>query len=326
MSNDVTLFSGSNVPAFARDPQRELSAMAKALAGNGDGIKRISIKGNVFRLMHGTKEIAAIEDRSLDVILVHAAPKVGRVWYAKKYEAGNEAYTPPLCWSQDGDTPSEDAPQRQSATCATCEKNVAGSGDNDTRACRFQQRLAVVLANDPAGDVLQLILPATSIFGKEDGDKRPLRSYAQWLLAQKPAVDPGMVVTQLRFDLKSESPKLFFKAVRWCDDDEYAAVKEKATAQEAARAIEMRFPKSDSAEAAAPAPVDLPGARPAATEKPTPKATVKPKPTTPAAAAPAAEEDDGAPPTVRSTAKPSAAAVAKTSLAAKIADWDTDDE
>ena len=69
MSN-VALFNPSQVPSFAR--KGELSDIAKALAGGGAGQsgERISIKGGVFRLLSGGKEIAAIEERYLDVVIV----------------------------------------------------------------------------------------------------------------------------------------------------------------------------------------------------------------------------------------------------------------
>jgi hypothetical protein len=90
-----------------------------------------------------------------------------------------------------------------------------------SRACRYQQRLAVVLANNPEGDVLQVTLPATSIFGKEDGEKRPLQAYARYMAAQTPPVNLDSIVTRMKFDTKAESPKLFFAPVRWLTDDEY---------------------------------------------------------------------------------------------------------
>jgi hypothetical protein len=84
MSN-ITLFSSSNVPAFARN--NELSDTAKALTGGStNNTKRISIKGGVFRLLAGGKEVASIEDRHLDVVIVKAAPKVSRVFYAAAYD------------------------------------------------------------------------------------------------------------------------------------------------------------------------------------------------------------------------------------------------
>ena len=74
MSN-VALFNPSQVPAFAK-ARGELSAMAKALAGGGGGGKRVSIKGGVFRLVNNGKEVAAIDERDLDVVLVDAAEEV----------------------------------------------------------------------------------------------------------------------------------------------------------------------------------------------------------------------------------------------------------
>ena len=167
------MFNPSNVPAFARNA--ELSATTLALAGGVNtnaGMKRVSIKGGVFRLLSGGKEIASIEDRHLDVIVVKAAPKVSRIFYAGSYDK-DAAAAAPDCTSADGEKPDAGVKNKQSSNCSTCPQNIAGSGNGQSRACRYQQRLAVVLANNPDGDVLQVTLPATSIFGKEDGEIRP---------------------------------------------------------------------------------------------------------------------------------------------------------
>lgn len=71
MGTQVALFGGSTLPAFAQN--RELSETAKALAGSGAGSDRISIKGGVFRLVVGGKEVAQIEARYMDVVIVKAA-------------------------------------------------------------------------------------------------------------------------------------------------------------------------------------------------------------------------------------------------------------
>jgi hypothetical protein len=119
--------------------------------------------------------------------------------------------------------------------------NVKGSGQGDSKACRFSQRLAVVLANDIGGDVMQLTLAATSIFGKEEGEKRPLQAYARYLAAQN--INPETLVTQLRFDTKAAVPKLFFKPVRWLEDDEYALAVEKGQSASAKMAVTMTVSK-----------------------------------------------------------------------------------
>ena len=113
--SELTTFNPSKLPAFAKSA--ELSSLAKSLAG-GDGVsqKRISTKGGVFRLIAGGKEIAAIDDRHLDVVIVQAAPKISRTYYAGTYEEG--ANSAPTCWSADGDTPDASIDEPQAASCA----------------------------------------------------------------------------------------------------------------------------------------------------------------------------------------------------------------
>jgi hypothetical protein len=275
-----------------------LSAVAKALAGgSGQAGKRISIKGGVFRLVSDGKEVAAIEERYLDVVIVNAASKIGRTYYEGSYNP--EVATPPRCWSADGEKPDAKVDNPPAATCAACPNNIKGSGNGESRACRFSQRLAVVLANDINGDVMQLTLPATSIFGKEEGDNRPLQAYAKWLAAQ--SIGPDMVVTRMKFDTKSESPKLFFKPMRWLTDDEHASCAEQGKKPEAIRAITMTVAQTDNV-------------KPIALEGKPPKAK---------AAAPVAEEEVDEP-EVRKDKEPAAPA-AKKKIAASVAEWDTDD-
>ena len=320
MSN-VTLFNpSSNVPAFARN--NELSDTAKALTGGtGSNTKRISIKGGVFRLVAGGKEIASVEDRHLDVVIVRAAPKVSRIFYAGAYDA--DKIVRPDCWSNDGEKPDASIKEPQHSTCMGCPQNEAGSGMGNSRACRFQQRLAVVLADNMDGDVLQLTLPATSIFGKEDGDKRPLQAYARYLAAQNPPVNPEQIVTRMKFDTKAESPKLFFAPVRWITDDEYPTVLSQGDSAEAKAAVTMTVAQADGVKAA---PMAIPGAAPKAATKPAveeddaeeapaPKAAKAPK------TKPVADADDE-PEVRKESAKATAVPAKKSKLADIVSDWD----
>ena len=321
MSN-ITLFNQSNVPAFARN--NELSETAKALTGgSGSNTKRISIKGGVFRLVAGGKEIASVDDRHLDVVIVRAAPKVSRIFYAGAYDA--EKVVRPDCWSNDGEKPDASIKEPQNATCMGCPQNEAGSGNGNSRACRFQQRLAVVLANNMEGDVLQLTLPATSIFGKEDGDKRPLQAYARFLAAQNPPVNPEQIVTRMKFDTKAESPKLFFAPVRWLTDDEYPTVVNQSESADAKAAVTMTVAQADGVKAA---PMAIPGAAPKAVAKaapvvqddeeeeaPAPKAVKTPK------TKPVADADDE-PEVRKEAAKGTAVPAKKSKLADIVSDWD----
>lgn len=319
MSN-ITLFSSSNVPAFARN--NELSDTAKALTGGStNNTKRISIKGGVFRLLAGGKEVASIEDRHLDVVIVKAAPKVSRVFYAGAYDP--EKIAGPDCWSNDGETPDGSIKAPQHSACHNCPQNIAGSGQGQSRACRFQQRLAVVLENDMNGEIMQLTLPATSIFGKEEGDKRPLQAYARFLAVQNPPVNPEQIVTRMKFDMKSESPKLHFAPVRWLTDDEYPTILAKGESEEAKRAVNMTVAQADGVKAPA---LGLAGKAPAAVKAaPVEAEDDEPAPAPKAKkAAPKAEpaEDVGEPEVRKAAPKADAVPAQKSKLASIVSDWD----
>lgn len=239
MATDVSLFEGGNLPAYLKN--RELDDVTKNLIGGGIGGKRISIRGNVFRLMVNGKEIAKNENRTMNVVIANAAPDVSRQYYAGAYDADNPAA--PDCWSNDGKYPDAQAANKQSDNCANCPQNIKGSGQGDSRACRFQQRLAVVMENDLQGDVFQLTLPSQSIFGKGEGGKLPLRAYGQYLAGFN--VPVTAVVTEMRFDTDSATPKLTFKAVRPLTEEEYKVCRTQGDSPEAKAAITMTVAQAD---------------------------------------------------------------------------------
>ena len=193
----------------------------------------------------------------------------------------------------------------------------------------------MVLANDVKGDVMQLTLPATSIFGKEEGENRPLQAYARYITAQ--GVSPEMLVTRLKFDTKSEAPKLFFKAMRWLTEDEYASAQDQGKSDEAQRAITMTVAQTDKIQpmvlegkppvrVASPAPAPAPAADddeeappPAPRRGRPPKAVVEARK---AAEAAKAVEDEDVEPTVRKAEPVSTPAPASSKLAQLAAEWD----
>ena len=324
MSN-IAMFNPSNVPAFAKNA--ELSATTLALAGNvnaGSGMKRVSIKGGVFRLLASGKEIASIEDRHLDVIIVKAAPKVSRIFYAGGYDK-DAAAAAPDCTSADGEKPDAGVKNKQSSSCTTCPQNIAGSGNGQSRACRYQQRLAVVLANNPEGDVLQVTLPATSIFGKEEGDKRPLQAYARYMAAQTPPVNLDAIVTRMKFDTKAESPKLIFAPVRWLTDDEYLVAQDQSKSKDAEKAVSVTPATADGV--VAPAPLAIEGKPPTAKtlgdllDEDEAESMAEVKATKAKKAKPAVEAEEE--PEVRKAApKVESVPAKKNKLADIVADWD----
>ena len=255
--SDLALLN-QNLPAHLREV--EVDETTKALmGGSGSAGKRISIRGGVFRMLVDGKEVAQNEDRSMNVVIVAANKSVSRTFYAGDYEEGKNIA--PDCWSHDGVSPDVKVEEPQSSKCATCPQNIAGSAkQGGGRACRYSQRLAVMLENDLQGDIYQLTLPAQSIFGNVENGKMPLQAYAKFLGGH--GLPITAVVTEMRFDTASATPKLTFKAVRPLEADEMATCQEKGQSAEAKAAI-----------ASTPAMMD--GAKPKADAAPAPKAAPK---------------------------------------------------
>lgn len=248
MSNELAVLDGG-LPSYLKE--LDLDDTTKALMGGGGGgeSKRISIKGGVWRMMVNGKEVAQNEDRTLNVVIAAASPKVSRTFYMKQYSEGGEVVAPD-CWSADGEVPDTKAKNPQSKRCIDCPQNEKGSGQGDSRACRFSQRLAVVLSNDVRGDLYQLTLPATSIFGSGEPGKWPLQTYAKMLGGK--GVPVTAVVTEMKFDTNSATPKITFRPVRVLEPNEHEAVIEQGKSVAAQRAITMTVAEMDGAKVEAP--------------------------------------------------------------------------
>jgi hypothetical protein len=215
--------------------------------GNRQGSKRISIKGSVFRKYAGGKEIGSIEDRFMNVIFVKMAHKASRMFYSSGYKEGEKVS--PTCWATDSETPDAEVKTPVSKTCSECPNSVKGSGDNGMGTkCKLSWRTAVVLPNDPAGDVMQLVLPATSAFGKEDGGRYPFRPYIQYLASNN--VSAGRVITRMAFDTKSPVPKVLFSPVGPVPDEDLDTIARQAKSPLAESAVKLNVYQLDESSAA----------------------------------------------------------------------------
>ena len=239
--SDLTLFKSDKLPAYLKKIARD--DITKSMIGSG-GVPRISIKGSVFRKIVGGEEVMKNEDRAMNVVILNSAPTEYRTFYAGVFKEGENKG--PSCWSSDGVSPDATVKSPQSDKCATCAQNIKGSGQGDSRACRFSRWLAVALDNDIEGDVLQLVLPAQSVFGKGEKGKLPLRQYAKFLDAHNLPITA--VVTEMRFDTDSATPKLTFKPIRPLEEEEYTLCRERAQSPDALDAVTMRYTDNSSDE------------------------------------------------------------------------------
>jgi len=304
MSNEMTLFGKPNNAALALLSGIE-DSLTSTLAGGGGGNKRISIEGGAFREFVGGKEVRVSEERSMKVILINAAP-VSRMFYEGTYVKGVKAK--PTCWSSDTQTPDTAVPedQRQAKFCKDCKQHIKGSGQGDTRACRFQQRIAVALDGEMHKEaVYQITLPSTSVFGDAEGKKMPLQAYGRHLKAYNtPAIS---IVTEMRFDIDSATPKLVFSPVRALEEDELAIAVKLQNHPDTIKAITMNVSQMDGV-IPAPALFEAPAAEPTPVAKAAPKA--------------AKVEAEEVPEPIKVTKKAAPAAEPKSELSDIVGDWD----
>lgn len=296
MSNEISLFQQA-VPDYIKEAG--VDELTKALGGGG-GLKRISIRGSVFRMMVGGEEIAKNESRSMNVVVVNGTKYVSRKFYAGKYVPGESA--PPDCWSNDGLTPDASIEAPQHSNCENCPQNIKGSGQGDSRACRYEKRLAVVLADDIKGSVYQLLLPSKSYFGKGDLEHMPFEQYAKYVSSQ--GYNINMLVTEMKFDSDSDNPKLTFKPVGFLNKDQWEVAKTQGNTPEAKSAITMTAAHTDAK----------------------PKAIAVAAPAVKAEAVVEAPAADIPEPTKKATKKSAEEPTAKKDLASIMGQWATDDE
>ena len=259
MTMDLSVFKGNAL--VSSDAFQKMLELNKTLSGGGGSTRRrISIKGGRFREMVGGEQVNVNSSGALNLVVLSAS-KIGRTYYEGVYDPDNPSG--PTCWSADSEAPSPDVPAdgRKAAACRSCPMNIKGSGQGNSRACRFNQRLAVALEGSYE-KVYQLQLPATSLFGDADGSKMGMQAYARFMEAN--GLPIGAVVTTAYFDENSETPKLFFKPARPLDEGELAEVQALVSDPAVEDAITLTVYQTDGAASDTPAQAPAPAAKEAA--------------------------------------------------------------
>ena len=295
-----------NLPAHLQNV--ELDDFTKAFTSSGGSVKRITLRGRVFRLVDGGKEIAKNTDNHLDVVVVNGTRTVQKTYYGAEYNPDETSI--PTCWSSDGERPDAEVVDAQHTRCKECPKAIKGSGGAGRAACKFSMRLAVVMRNNIAGDIYQLVLPQKSIFGQGDISHMPFLQYAKYVGSA--GYNLNMLTTRLSFDTDSDVPKLFFSNTEFLDVDAHQQAVHQGQSQIAINAGKLNFTKK-----AAPSEPQLPRlVAPAGSAA----AIAKAKET---AAAP--QEEEIPEPVKRATAKkPTAEPQAKPKLQELIDEWGDD--
>lgn len=260
MSNIALM--NQDVPDFLR--AKGLSDLSKSLASSKASTKRIAMKNGIFRKLVNGVEQGKIKG-SLDVIIVNAQPAVGRTWYATAYDANAEARAPD-CWSADGRTPDASVKSPQASRCDQCQQDVKGSGQGNTKACRYQRRIALMLVEDFGtpleGDVYQLSLSATSIFGRGEGNTHPFNAYLDYLINNGRNVED--MITQITFNEDNDNQSVLFTPTGYIPNQHvFDTVAKAVTGEESKKLVTMTVYEADKGGApkleapkAAPIPAD----------------------------------------------------------------------
>jgi len=218
-----------------------VSELTKQLAGR-TGVKRIVPKNGLFRKVAGGEEMGKVKG-NLNVIVVNASPKVGRIFYIKQWSADAEP-TAPDCFSNDGTAPDAGSANPQAERCDSCGQNIKGSGMGNSKACRYTRRIAVTLEEDFGtsleGEVYQMNLASKSLFGDSVGDNtHPFESYTKYLANNGKSLD--YVVTQMSFNEDNDNQSVLFTPVRFINKHEHS-VTSKAAANPAVQKMVTMTP------------------------------------------------------------------------------------
>ena len=277
--SDIQVFKG-NLPAHLANVK--LDDFTKAFTTAGGSVKRISLRGRVFRLVDGGKEIAKNTDPHLDVVIVNGSTTVQKTYHASTYSPDETSV--PDCWSSNGEHPDAEVEEPQHTNCKECPNAIKGSAGGQKTKCRFSQRLAVVLANNPSGDIYQLVVPSLSLFGAGDMEHMPFLQYARYVGSS--GFNLNMLTTRLTFDTDSDVPKLYFSNVEFLDMDTYNTAVEQGQSPIAVNAGKLNFKKKGETAATAMPKLTAPAGSAAAQMK---AAEAKPAP------APAKKKEEPAP-------------------------------
>lgn len=245
MANEVSIFNNRNAVGVASE--KRLTKLGQTLASSSTARRiQCNINGTFKKLVNGEQVGNAVRG-SMNVIIIAALPKVSRVYYASKYDPNAEPAMP-NCWSNLGDVPEAAATDKQHDNCAECPMNIKGSGENGSRACRFQRRISVLIEGDTTGDIYQFNVPAKSLFGKGSGNVHPFESYVKFLVAN--GESPDTVVTTVQFDDNAEGMELQFSPARPVTDEEYALVQMAQAKPEAEQYTRITVAQLDGAKEA----------------------------------------------------------------------------
>jgi len=216
-----------------------VSDLTRQLAGR-TGVKRIVPKNGIFRKTVGGEEMGKVKG-NLNAVVVNASPAVGRIFYVKQWSPDAEP-TAPDCFSNDGRAPDAGSTNPQADRCDSCQQNIKGSGQGNSKACRYSRRIALVLEEDFGtsleGSVYQMNLASKSLFGESVGDNtHTFENYSKYLSNNGKSLD--YVVTQISFNEDNDNQSVLFTPTKYINKAQYAVTSKVANTPEVLKMVVM---------------------------------------------------------------------------------------
>jgi hypothetical protein len=165
---------------------------------------RLSIDSNRFTLIDSTGNEKPIQMLYLDVVIIDLNDHVSKMYWGKEYNPTATGDIP-LCWSDNGSAPSNQADKPQSPTCLACPHNVIGSAiskftGSKIKACTDMKKMAFVL---PPGSVDGVPTETVFLFTMKPGSFNNWKSYINFLKQQRlnnQTPELYQIVTRLSFE------------------------------------------------------------------------------------------------------------------------------
>jgi hypothetical protein len=165
------------VSVFNRQSLATRNVAAAFMQDLGAGMHpRISIQGGSFGLLDaaGTRYGAPCVLRNTPqgqklvmlAIIIGSNPKKSRVYYPGRFDPDNPE--PPVCFSDNGVGPSDNAADPQARTCGECVFSKWGSDTSEmtgkkTKACSEKKKIAILVVGDTAGHAYELQVPPATL-------------------------------------------------------------------------------------------------------------------------------------------------------------------
>jgi aryl-alcohol dehydrogenase-like predicted oxidoreductase len=93
---------------------------------------------------------------------------------------------------------------------------------------------------------MQLVLPATSVFGDEESGKWPFKAYVQMLANNN--ISASRVITKMQFDIKASVPRLLFSPMAPVEAEDLDTLARQGKSDAAEKAIKLTVFQQDGGE------------------------------------------------------------------------------